>query len=211
MNITKDPARTNNSNFERDGFLLVKGLWDPAELKDSVPEKAGQYNYGDGDSDDFTFLPEENQVKGSASRYWHPKYRQIHTGIRHEIEKRIGRKLFNTYYYDRFYFPGQELVKHTDRDACEISVTVHVSTALKGPAADWPICIESPDGQEHKINLKPGDGLIYKGCHQTHWREKMPGPTGWRAFGRRPYYHQIFFHYCLQDGYRAHCAWDRAR
>ena len=24
-------------------------------------------------------------------------------------------------------------------------------------------------------------------------------------------YHQIFFHYVLQDGRRAHCAWDRAR
>ena len=32
---------------------------------------------------------------------------------------------------------------------------------------------------------------------------------------RRPetewYYHQIFFHYVLQDGFRAHCAWDRSR
>ena len=25
------------------------------------------------------------------------------------------------------------------------------------------------------------------------------------------YYHQIFFHYVLQDGERSHCAWDRAR
>ena len=24
------------------------------------------------------------------------------------------------------------------------------------------------------------------------------------------YYHQIFFHYVLQDGQRAHCAWDSA-
>ena len=128
MSRTKDPAWTRNPNFERDGFLLVKGLWNPAELEDSVPKIPGQYNYGDGRPENFTYLPEENQVSGSASRYWHPKYRQIHTGIRKEIEKRIGRKLFNTYYYDRFYFPGQELVKHTDRDACEISVTVHVGT-----------------------------------------------------------------------------------
>ena len=25
------------------------------------------------------------------------------------------------------------------------------------------------------------------------------------------YYHQIFFHYVLQDGQRAHCAWDMSR
>ena len=43
-----------------------------------------------------------------------------------KLEKHIGRKLYNTYYYDRFYFPGQKLERHADRDACEISVTVHV-------------------------------------------------------------------------------------
>ena len=39
----------------------------------------------------------------------------------------------------------------------------------------------------------------------------MPGtlesslPTNNKEF----YYHQIFFHYVLQDGQRAHCAWDK--
>ena len=64
-----------------------------------------------------------------------PQYRSIHSGIRLKLEKELGRKLYNTYYYDRFYFPGQELTKHTDRDACEISVTVNVSTNLKQPWA----------------------------------------------------------------------------
>ena len=37
-----------------------------------------------------------------------------------------------------------------------------------------------------------------------------------KLFGKKTsdtelYYHQIFFHYVLQDGRRAHCAWDRAR
>jgi hypothetical protein len=47
----------------------------------------------------------------------------------------------------------------------------------------------------------------------------MPGvPMGKKSkklFGKTPaaeqYYHQIFFHYVLADGQRAHCAWDRAR
>lgn len=204
------PATTKNPLFERDGFLLVKNIYDPVKLVDKIPTKAGKYCYKSKSLEDFDFFPEEVQVKGSTSRYWHPKYIEAHNKIRQEIEMRIGCKLFNTYYYDRFYSPGQELVKHKDRDACEISVTVHVSTNLKGNNADWPICIESPDGKEHKIILEAGDGLIYKGCHQTHWREKMPGPPKWLAFGRSYYYHQIFFHYCLQDGHRAHYAWDRA-
>ena len=37
-----------------------------------------------------------------------------------------------------------------------------------------------------------------------------------KIFGKKDvpeeyYYHQIFFHYVLQDGQRAHCAWDRSR
>ena len=62
-----------------------------------------------------------------------------------KLEEIIGRKLYNTYYYDRYYFPGQELTRHADRDACEISVSVHVSTNLEGKDADWPFWIKTPD------------------------------------------------------------------
>ena len=51
--------------------------------------------------------------------------------------------------------------------------------------------------------------MLYKGCERPHWRDKMPGFTGKKSkqlFGKTPateqYYHQIFFHYVLQDGQR---------
>ena len=60
--------------------------------------------------------------------------------------------------------------------------------------------------------------MIYKGCERPHWRDPMSGFSGKKSkklFGKTPaaeqYYHQIFFHYVLADGQRAHCAWDRAR
>ena len=46
--------------------------------------------------------------------------------------------------------------------------------------------------------------MIYKGCERPHWREPMPG----NIIDRNLYYHQIFFHYVLQDGHRAHYAFD---
>ena len=86
------------------------------------------------------------------------------------------------------YYPGQELTKHADRDACEISVSVHVSTNLEGKDADWPFWIKTPDtytdkkkttvlvpGENRSLVLKPGDGLLYKGCERPHWRDAMPG------------------------------------
>ena len=116
---------------------------------------------------------------------WYPQYKDIHTTIKNIVETLIGRRLYETYYYDRFYFPGQELKKHIDRPACEISVTVHVSTNLK---ENWPIWIKTPDtftdnskmnlvskGENRFVDLEPGDGMVYKGCERPHWRDPMPG------------------------------------
>ena len=33
-------------------------------------------------------------------------------------------------------------------------------------------------GENRSLVLKPGDGLLYKGCERPHWRDKMPGFTG---------------------------------
>ena len=203
---------TRNEQFDKDGYLVVKDLWDKDELYHPLPELRGQLNYWDNNVENFNHIPLEQQVEGSLARYWHPQYRQIHTGIRRKLEETIGRKLYNTYYYDRFYFPGQELTKHADRDACEISVSVHISTNLKGENAKWPFMIKTPSGEERSLSLQPGDGLLYKGCERPHWREAMPGRRKRDLFFSNPYYyHQIFFHYVLADGLRAHCAGDMAR
>ena len=205
MNTT---SWTCNENFDKFGFLTVKQICDPDFLYCDVPLERGTYKYRNNNPNLFNYDPGEAQVNGSTSRYWFPQYRQIHTDIRFKLENILGRKLYNTYYYDRFYFPGQELVKHTDRDACEISVTVNCSTNLKGKDADWPIWVETPAGVAESAVLHPGDGMIYKGCERPHWRDPMPKPKQW--FGNtKYYYHQIFFHYVLADGYRAHCAGDR--
>ena len=203
---------TRNEHFDRDGYLVVKNLWDKDELYHPLPDIRGQLTYWNDNLEHFQHEPVENQVEGSLARYWHPQYRLIHTGIRLKLEKIIGRKLYNTYYYDRFYFPGQELTKHADRDACEISVSVHISTNLKGENAKWPFMIKTPSAEERSLSLQPGDGLLYKGCERPHWREAMPGRRKRDLFFSNPYYyHQIFFHYVLADGLRAHCAGDMAR
>ena len=124
-------AWTRNESFEKNGYLVIKDLWDPEELYHPVPEQKGQYNYWDKNPEHFSHEPVENQVEGSTARYWHPQYRVIHSGIRMKLEEAIGRKLYNTYYYDRFYYPGQELTRHADRPACEISVSFTSAPILK--------------------------------------------------------------------------------
>ena len=215
---------TRNDKFEKDGYLVVKDLWDAEDLYHPLPDIKGQLNYWNKDVTKFNHNPVEGQVDGSLARYWHPQYRNAHTGIRRKLEKIIGRTLYNTYYYDRYYFPGQELTKHADRDACEISVSIHISTNLPDKLKDWAFKIKTPDtytddkktavlipGEERSAILNPGDGLLYKGCERPHWRDAMPTPEKVEDAPKEYYYHQIFFHYVLQDGQRAHCAWDRGR
>ena len=217
-------AWTRNDKFERDGYLIVKDLWDAEDLYHPLPDIKGQLNYWSKDVTKFNHNPVEGQVDGSLARYWHPQYRNAHTGIRRKLEKIIGRTLYITYYYDRYYFPGQELTKHADRDACEISVSIHVSTNLPDKLKDWPFKIKTPDtytddkktavlvpGEERSAILNAGDGLLYKGCERPHWRDAMPTPEKVEDAPKEYYYHQIFFHYVLQDGQRAHCAWDRGK
>ena len=217
-------AWTRNDKFEKDGYLIVKNLWDPEDLYHPLPDIKGQLNYWSKDVTKFNHSEVEQQVEGSLARYWHPQYRKVHSEIRQKLEKIIGRTLYNTYYYDRYYFPGQELTKHADRDACEISVSIHVSTNLPDKLKDWAFKIKTPDtytdnkktavlvpGEERSAILNPGDGLLYKGCERPHWRDPMPTPEKVEAAPKEYYYHQIFFHYVLQDGQRAQCAWDRAR
>ena len=211
---------TRNEFFDTNGYLIIKNLCDPEKLFHSVPKERGLFNWKGSDKlDKFTYEEVETQVNGSVARYWHPQYRKIHSEIRLILEQAIGRKLYNTYYYDRFYFPGQPLIKHTDRPSCEISVTIHIGTNIK---ESWPIWIKTPDtfedntmktliasGENRSVHLEAGDGMIYKGCERPHWRDPMPGLLESKINKDESlYYHQIFFHYVLQDGIRAHHAWD---
>jgi hypothetical protein len=220
--VNSGTSPTNNEEFDKNGYLVLRNLWDPKDLYSEPPKVKGQYNYF-GKIDKFVHNPIEIQVEGSTSRYYYPPYKFAHSQIRLKLEEAIGKKLYNTYYYDRFYNPGQALTNHADRPACEISVTVHIGSNISTP---WPIWIKTPDtysddkktevvnkGENRSVILNPGDGMIYKGCERPHWRDPMPTEYTKTWYGKKLekeglYYHQVFFHYVLADGIRAHCAGD---
>jgi hypothetical protein len=88
------------------------------------------------------------------------------------MEKATGLKLYPAYTYARIYKKGDELKRHKDRFSCEISTTMNLG------GDDWPIYLE-PSGEVGKkgikVDLKPGDMLVYSGCELEHWREKFKG------------------------------------
>lgn len=217
-------TKTNNEEFEKNGYLIVRNLCDPKDLYCEIPkEKTGSIKYIT--KDQYQYNPQELQVPGSLARYNFPNYKYHHSQVRIKLQEIIGSSLFNTYYYDRFYYTGQELKKHMDRDSCEISVTVHISSNTD---KCWPIWIKTPNvynedrtkiikkGEDRSICLNPGDGVIYKGCEVPHWRNPLKSKynLGQRLLRKimkkedDTYYHQVFFHYVLSEGKRCHFAGD---
>tara|TARA_R110000824_G_scaffold401640_1_gene613351 strand:- start:809 stop:1420 length:612 start_codon:yes stop_codon:yes gene_type:complete len=95
------------------------------------------------------------------------------------IKKHTKLNLVPTYSYARIYKNGDELKRHKDRGSCELSTTVHLG------GDPWPIYLE-PSGKEglkgKKVNLKPGDMLIYKGCELEHWRNIFKGKQCLQVF-----------------------------
>ncbi len=201
-------------SFIDNGYLFVPGLViDPENLYENAPTMRGQLTYYNNRIDKVSYSPIEQQVEGSLARYNIPTYRHLHFSVKKEIENILGMDLHPTYFYDRFYFPGQELTKHRDRPACEISVTLQISTTLKEP---WPIWFQTHDGIDVPIYMKNGDAAIYRGCELVHWRDPMP--TRYNKFQKMyrnllrkendDWHHQIFLHYVDANGPFVHHAFD---
>ena len=107
------------------------------------------------------------------------------------MEKTTGLKLTPAYTYARIYKNGDVLKRHKDRFSCEISTTMNLG------GDPWPIYLSPnenvgiPDGEKItveskakgiKVDLKPGDMLVYKGCELEHWRNKFKGKECIQAF-----------------------------
>lgn len=167
---------------------------------DPIPEERGKLTY-DRKGNMIEHVPLETQVMGSVSHYNHPQWRDTHIDVMNRVASALGEKLYPTYYFDRFYFKGQELSRHKDRGACEISVTANISHNLD---YDWPIHFRMPDGKTLSYTMKPGQGVMYRGCVLEHWRDPMEGDD-------ESYLHQIFFHYVRANGHCVQFAFDQGR
>ena len=126
----------------------------------------------------------DEQIPDTYSQYGNIAMETLMLKCQPEMEKATGLKLYPAYTYARIYKKGDILKRHKDRFSCEISTTMNLG------GDDWPIYLE-PDpkkggvkpGQGYvsdntkgvRVDLKPGDMLVYSGCELEHWREKFKG------------------------------------
>jgi len=114
----------------------------------------------------------DNQIPHTYAQYANMAMETLLLKCQPDMEKATGLKLYPAYTYARIYKKGDELKRHKDRFSCEISTTMNLA------GDDWPIYLE-PSGKVGKkgvrVDLKPGDMLVYSGCELEHWREKFKG------------------------------------
>ena len=122
---------------------------------------------------------DDDQIPNTYSHYSDVAMETLMLKCQPIMEKTTGLKLYPAYTYARIYKKGDILERHKDRFSCEISTTMNLG------GDDWSIYLE-PSGKEDmkgiKIDLKPGDMLVYSGCDLEHWREKFKGTNCAQVF-----------------------------
>jgi hypothetical protein len=125
------------------------------------------------------------QVPNTYSHYADIVMETLLLKLQPVMEKETGLKLNPNYSYARIYKKGDILKRHKDRFSCEISTTLNLG------GDPWPIYLD-PTGSDNvinevknlikpdapkgiKVNLKPGDMLVYRGNLLEHWREPFEG------------------------------------
>jgi hypothetical protein len=154
----------------------------------------------------------DSQCPTSWSVYHHPTLEKVLEAFLPKMEQETGKKLFPTYAYARHYTKGEVLECHTDRESCEYSATI----TLGHDGEVWPLFVGSAGEETDKgivgaegkifrvkdvqqIHMSVGDAVIYKGCEEPHWRDKLE--SEWQT--------QIFLHYVDQDGPYAEWKYDK--
>ena len=146
------------------------------------------------------------QVPGVYSHYADPVMETLLMKVLPVMKEQTGLDLIPTYSYTRVYTKGSILWRHKDRPSCEISTTLNLGGDM------WPIYID-PTGQNNilksqytnkgeecivkkgahpgnRVDLEPGDMLVYSGCDLEHWRNEFTGNIC----------AQVFLHYNHRNG-----------
>ena len=168
--ISKDLA-----TFIRNYFCMQKQVYDTCRQARYFSPFENIIGYYEG---------ENEQIPNTYSQYANMAMETLLLKCQPGMEKATGLKLYPAYTYARIYKKGDELKRHKDRFSCEISTTMNLG------GDDWPIYLSpnenvgAPDGKKItaasnakgiKVDLKPGDMLVYRGVELEHWRNKFKG------------------------------------
>ena len=180
--VIKQAIPKDLAAFVANYFLIKKQVYDTCRQTRFIsPYETllGEYEGADG------------QIPHTYSSYSDMAMETLMLKCQPVMEKITGLKLAPAYTFARIYKHGDVLKRHKDRFSCEISTTLNLG------GDPWSIYLSPnenvglPDGKKItveskakgiKVDLKPGDMLVYRGCELEHWRNKFKGKECIQAF-----------------------------
>lgn len=190
----------NINYFIKNKYVIVKNFlntdisnlaYNYCKLKVSSMDKKYFYNKNIYDENwDGTW--NDIQCKGTYSCYGDVFFDSLLLSTIEKMCKSTSLDLIPTYSYWRFYEKTDILQPHIDRESCEISATIPLGFDYSNlnKEYNWSFFVKNLNNETTRINLNPGDCLIYSGCEIEHWREKFLGNN--QA--------QVFLHYNIKNG-----------
>jgi len=186
-----------NCNFQTKKYEIVKNTIS-SELADFIfnyfllKRDAVSYMYKNNLIPEISLFGtwKDEQVPNVYSHYADFAMETLLMKVMPIVQQHTELELVPTYSYARIYEKGSVLKKHKDRPSCEISVTLNLG------GDSWPIFLETKnllnfdEYTQIKVDLEPGDMLIYSGSELEHWREEFQGNIC----------AQVFLHYNDMNG-----------
>jgi hypothetical protein len=102
-----------------------------------------------------------------------PVARFFHRQLASAVSALAGQALQPSYVYFASYLGGAELERHTDREQCEVSLSLSIDYAPEpADATSWPLLVDTADGT---VTLRQalGDAVLYRGCELPHYRRRL--------------------------------------
>jgi hypothetical protein len=134
-------------------------------------------------------------------------------GLTPRVAEVAGSELMPSYAYFRIYQKGDICRVHSDREACEhsLSLTIELGDNIPWALSFGKRHLEKPDaaiepdfrGEEFaSLSMRAGDAVMYRGVNHRHGRLE-PNPNSWSA--------HMFLHWVDAAGPYASHAFDRAK
>lgn len=198
-------------NYRRDGYAALPGLF-PTEVLHAFYAQM-QADFSQRGQSMRAFAARGPLLKRDAIEIYAYQYPPMLTflwGLTPRIAMATGCNVLPTYAYFRLYQQGDVCRVHSDRYACEHSLSL---TVAYGEGRPWalsvgtdrcePSSLVADDFGGHPygtVTMQPGDGVLYQGVHHRHGRLD-PNPNSWSA--------HLFLHWIDRNGpYKEH-AFDR--
>ena len=192
-----------DGDYRRDGYALAPGLVAPEVCAAFVRlMKSDLANFG---------VPLESQRRHSnllkreaveVYGYEYPPMLMFLWGLTPRVSLIAGCELMPSYAYFRIYQKDDICCVHSDRQACEHSLSL---TLGYSDGREWPLeigherlpepramALESWEGASHSaLPMAPGDAVLYRGVERLHART-TPNPNRWSA--------HLFLHWVERGG-----------